>query len=300
MRSGTLVSDFFKKERVMFTCLNAGAIGIAASFEEQVLLAKNAGFSGFDVDLKEVAVLVESHDADWVRKSLSDAGLALGSAGLPVRWNGAEDDYSADLKDLPKLVKAAGAAGATRISQWIPCVSETRRFRANFRWHVERLKPIAEILGEHGFRLGLEFLGPRHFRAEGKFGFISTAAGMLSLSEAIGTGNVGLLLDAFHWYTGYGTAADLMTLTNEDIVNVHINDAIAGFAPQEQIDNKRALPGETGVIDLAAFLQCLDKIGYDGPVAAEPFSQRVRELPAEDAAKVTFDSVSATWRSAGF
>jgi sugar phosphate isomerase/epimerase len=283
----------------MFMCLNSGAIGVKGTFEELIPLAGKAGFGGFDVNIRELAEVVTARGADAVRSMMADAGLSFGSAGLPVRWNGEKADYDADLRELPRLAKAAGSVGATRVSQWIPCASDTRKFRENFRWHLARLKPIAEILGEHGLRLGLEFLGPRHFRVDGTYGFISTAAGMISLAEAIGTGNVGLLLDAFHWYTGYGTVADLKALTNDDIVNVHINDAIAGVPPHEQIDNKRALPGETGVIDLAAFLTCLGEIGYDGPVAAEPFSQRVREMSAEKALETTFDSVAAVWKKAG-
>jgi len=283
----------------MFKCLNAGAIGVNGTFEELIELARDGGFGGLDVNLKEIVELVESRGADAVKNMMSVGELSFGSAGLPVRWNGDQADYAEDLVALPALAKTAGSVGVSRVSQWIPCASETRKFRENFRWHVERLKPIAEILGEHGLRLGLEFLGPRHFRVDGSYGFISTAAGMLALSEAIGTGNVGLLLDAFHWYTGYGTVADLATLTNDDIVNVHINDAISGVAPHEQIDNKRALPGETGVIDLAGFLACLEEIGYDGPVAAEPFSQRVREMAAADAVRTTYEAVSGVWKKAG-
>lgn len=283
----------------MFMCLNAGAIGVNVSLDERVVLAQDAGFGGIDVSLQEIAELVASRGASDVKATVNGAGLRFGSAGLPVRWNGAAADYASDVKELPKYVEAAAAVGATRICQWIPCASETRRFRDNFRLHVSRLRPICEVLRSHGCRLGLEFLGPRHFRVNAKYGFISTSAGMLSLCEAIGTGNVGLLLDAFHWYTGYGTIADLMTLTNDDIVNVHINDGISGVLPQDQTDNRRALPGETGVIDLEAFLRCLGEIGYDGPVAAEPFSQRVRKMPAEQAVQTTFDSVRAVWPKVG-
>ena len=41
------------------------------------------------------------------------------------------------------------------------------------------------------------------------------------------------------------------------------------------------------VIDLAAFLNALNKLGYDGPVRAEPFNQALRELPKEEAVAAT-------------
>ena len=64
---------------------------------------------------------------------------------------------------------------------------------------------------------------------------------------------------------------------------VHVNDAPAGVPVEEQLDNVRALPGETGVIDIAGFLQSLQAIGYDGPVVPEPFKKELADLPSDDA-----------------
>ncbi len=74
---------------------------------------------------------------------------------------------------------------------------------------------------------------------------------MLRLAADIGTGNVGLLLDAYHQYTGGGTPADLDRITAADVVTVHVNDALAGIPIDELPDLVRCLPLETGVIDLA-------------------------------------------------
>ncbi|MGA1198509.1 MAG: sugar phosphate isomerase/epimerase family protein, partial [Candidatus Latescibacterota bacterium] len=157
----------------------------------------------------------------------------------------------------------------------------------------------AEILKDHGCSIGLEFIGPQTLRIDKPYGFIYTMNGMLALAEAIGTGNVGLLLDAWHWYTQLGTVSDLMALTPEDVIHVHVNDAPAGVAITDQIDNKRALPSETGVIDLVAFLKALKAIGYEGPVSPEPFSQRVRELPAKQAIAETHAGLDKAWQAAG-
>jgi sugar phosphate isomerase/epimerase len=63
---------------------------------------------------------------------------------------------------------------------------------------------------------------------------------------------------------------------------VHVNDAPAGIPLDEQLDNVRALPMETGVMDLPGFMGKLRAMDYDGPVTAEPFSKRVNELAASD------------------
>ena len=104
----------------------------------------------------------------------------------------------------------------------------------------------------------------------------------MELANAIGTGNVGVLLDAWHLYTSGGTVEDLDRISAQDVVVVHANDAPPGIPRDEQIDNVRALPMETGVIDLSAFMQKLDQMGYDGPVTPEPFSKRLNDLASTD------------------
>ena len=88
---------------------------------------------------------------------------------------------------------------------------------------------------------------------------------MLDLCEAVGE-NTGLLLDAYHWWTSLGVVDDLLRLENRQVVYVHINDGQPGLAVDEQLDLVRTLPGETGKVDIGAFLNALRKINYDGPV----------------------------------
>jgi sugar phosphate isomerase/epimerase len=283
----------------MFTCLAPGAIGVKANLTEGLDYAANCGFQGLDVNMKEVSGLVEEHGPDHVKTMFSDKGLRIGAWGLGFAWNGPEDVFKEGLDELSRLAAAGKAIGATRVSQWVPPASDDLPFRENFRFHVTRFRAVSEILAEYGCRLGLEHIGPRTLRDDKKYGFIYTQAGMLALSEAIGTGNVGLLLDAWHWFTGLGTVSDLRSLTNEDVVYVHVNDAPKGVHIADQIDNKRALPSETGVIDLVAFLKVLKDIGYDGPVTAEPFSQRVRDLPADQAVSETHAGLAKAWEAAG-
>ena len=124
------------------------------------------------------------------------------------------------------------------------------------------------MLKDNDIRLGLEFVGPRTSREKFRFPFACTQVDMMELCEAVGTGNVGLLLDSWHWYTSHGTVQELERLSNKDIVHVHVNDAPSGVAVDQQMDNRRKLPATTNVIDLKGFINTLVKIGYDGPSSA--------------------------------
>ena len=101
-----------------------------------------------------------------------------------------------------------------------------------------------------------------------------------------GTQNVGLLVDCWHWYTAGNSVMDLASIPVEKIVHVHINDA-PRKPVEEQVDNVRLLPGQSGVIDIRGFLRTLSALGYDGPVAVETFSEDLNKLSPDEAAALT-------------
>ena len=282
----------------MFKNLNPGMIGIRATLSEAQEMAVQHGFVGVDLDLPDVAGMAGQASVEEVKELFARTGRRPGNWGLPIEWYGTRQKWIEELDRLRTCASLARDIGALRTTTVIRPWSDERSFDENYAFHVERLKPVAEILGEYGCRFGLEFIGPKTLRLEKKHEFIFTMDGMLALGRDLGP-NVGLLLDFWHWYTSHGNWEDLARLTNEDVVNVHVNDAPAGIPVDEQIDNQRCLPGETGVLDIARFLRALDAMGYDGPVTAEPFSARVNALSPPDALGETAEAMHGAWASAG-
>lgn len=284
----------------MFKNLSPAAIGIRnANLADAIRLAKKTGFAGIDFSIREAAALAEEHGFDYVRDLFARDDIIPGQWGLPVAWN---DDarWEADLQQLPRLAALGQQLGCTRTATWVPSGSNERPFDENWRWHVARFRPIGQVLAEHGCRLGLEFLGPKTIRDRYQYAFIYTLDGMMDLARDIGTGNVGLLLDAWHLYTSGGSIDDLDRLTADDVVTVHVNDAPEGVPLDQQMDNVRRLPMETGVIDLPGFMRKLVAMQYDGPVTPEPFSERVNAIrdPIE-AASLVASYMDRLWKAAG-
>jgi sugar phosphate isomerase/epimerase len=286
----------------MYASVSPGTIGIRGlSLSDSIALARNSGFAGLDFNIREAADLAAAHGVDYVRDLFAKAGVRLGGWGLPVNWR---DDrvWEDDLRELPRLAALGRELGATRVSTWMLPFSDERAYEANFAWHVARFRPIAAVLADYDCHFGIEFIGPKTLRAGHAHEFIYTMDGLLELGRAIGTGNVGLLLDAYHLYTSGGEIADLDRITAADVVVVHVNDAIAGVSRDEQLDQVRALPAETGVLEIGPFLRKLDQLGYDGPVVPEPFSKRLNELAATDhlaAAREAAHSMQVAWERAG-
>jgi sugar phosphate isomerase/epimerase len=106
---------------------------------------------------------------------------------------------------------------------------------------------------------------------------------MKELLVAIGTDNLGVQLDSWHWFNAQETQQDLLTLRGQDVITVDLNDAPAGLTLDQYRDNSRELPATTGVIPVKQFLDALLQIGYDGPIQAEPFNAALRTLPLDQA-----------------
>lgn len=283
----------------MFKNLSPGAIGIQANIEEGLALAKSAGFEGLDLNITEADTLATENSVDYVKNLWTEAGLKMGGWGLPVNYRGNDTEFDESLSQLPGLAKLAADLGCYRTTTVVSPSSADRSFQENWDFHIQRLRPVAEVLKDYGHSLGLEFIGPATSRKPAKYLFTYTMDAVLGLAAGIGTGNVGLLFDMWHWYTCRSTLDDVRKLSREDVVYVHINDAPAGIDPDDQIDSVRCLPAETGVIPLAELMQILDGIGYGGPVTVEPFSAKINAMAPQDAARTAAESLDTVWGQAG-
>lgn len=278
----------------MYTSFGPGALGIELSFPEAAALAADVGFDGIQVDF----AFLRAYGPDDYRAILDEYDLRTGSLSLPVDVAGDEESFAEDVEALPDVAADAAAVGCTRTSTYVRSFSDELPFEENFAVHRERLSRVADVLADHDVRLGLEFLGPQTLREGHEYEFVHTVEGMVDLAEAAGE-NVGLLLDAWHWHTAGASVAALESLDADDVVDVHVNDAPRGVPLAEYVDDERAMPGETGVIDIETFLGHLDAIGYEGPVMVEPFSDELNALDPEPAARRTMDSLETIWEQAG-
>ncbi|MEM7032405.1 MAG: sugar phosphate isomerase/epimerase family protein [Chloroflexota bacterium] len=283
----------------MYISLGLGPIGAQAPLATAIEYAKRYQFGGLDINIQEVADLVDEKGADAVKAMFAEANIVPGCWGMPVNTRGDESTWQEGLAALPRLAKAGQAIGALRVSTFIMPGHNELDYQANFDFHTERLRPIAQILADHNLRFGLEWVGTKTLRESFKYPFLYTMEEAIKLGEAIGTPNMGLLVDIYHVENSGATAEDVRRLTNEQVVYAHVNDGVAGVPADERHDTTRDLPGYTGELDLRAFLQALNTINYDGPVTCEPFSQRLRDLPDEDAIAEVSAAMHKGWRAAG-
>jgi sugar phosphate isomerase/epimerase len=269
-------------QRRMTIDLVCGNLGVSANQREAIELAARHGFESVGADAGYLASLSAEQAAE-VKDLMRSKALVFGAAGLPVDFRQDEHKFEETMKNLPRISAGLQRSGVERIATWLTPCDGKLTYMKNFRQHTTRLRQVANVLKDYSVRLGLEYVGPKTSWTSGRYCFIHTMAEMRDLIAEIGTGNVGLLLDSWHWWHAGDTVEDILALKGSDVIAVDLNDAPVGLPKDQMPDNRRELPCATGVIDLRAFLNALNQIGYDGPVRAEPFNPAVNKMTKDEA-----------------
>jgi len=275
----------------MYLSLNSTLLSDRVRWPEFAHLAAETGFPGTDVML-EAAMKAGVGPTKGLLRELKIKPAIL---DFPVEFRKDAAAFEMSLSKLDEAGRFAAAIGCPRMITWIMPSSETPKDELR-RIYKQRFTESARILSRSDVRLGLEFLGPLHLRKMYRYEFIWRMNDMLAFAKECGP-NVGLLLDAWHWYHAGATAEDIVAAGRERIVHVHFDDS-ANLPPEKIRDDERLMPGE-GVIDLVSFLKALQKIGYKDALSVEVFGRGLKNLTPEAAARLGLETSRAVFRKAG-
>lgn len=270
--------------------LSSGAIGVKANLRTAVDYAARFGFEAIDPDAAELARMSASQ-LDDLRGLMRSKNIVWAAGGLPPNLHDPSSVWDEAIRAVPGVARTLQRAGVTRATKWIAPGSNSLTYLENFKLHTARTREVCTIFADHGIRFGLEYIGPKTLWARSRFPFIHTMAEAKEFFAAVDKPNLGFVLDSWHWYTAGEKEPDLLSLSNQSIVSVDLNDAPAGVPVDEQIDSRRELPLATGVIDIATFLNALARLDYDGPIRAEPFNAALRAMAPEEALSATIGSM---------
>lgn len=264
----------------MYPSINPGVVNIKdISFEDILPIVAEAGFGAIDFDPVKIEQEVGISGAIDL---MSQYGVLVSNFNCPVKFSMSDEDFNDSFSKLEKTARIARSLGIKRCLSVLMPASNELEYAENFKLTTKRLRLICEVLKEYEISLGLEFIGPRVMLSMFKHLFINTIEGTLELCDAVGTGNIGLVLDAHHCYTS-GVPGDgyLKYIRSEkDIIIAHLNDDAKDVPYTELGDFPRFMPGEEGGggNDVQAFMDGLQQIGYTGPVILEPFSKKLSQM----------------------
>src|SRR5262245_45462811 len=208
------------------------ATTMSASFDEDLDACAAAGCDALEIWLTKLEKHLEAHSADEARRRLADKGIAPVAAsyqgGLLLSQGEARKAHYAHFRRRLELCQTIGIGALLVVADFTARIESTELERA-----VVSLAQAAQWASGVGVRLPLDFGASVSFCAS-----LDTA---VRLVDACGEPNVGVNLDAFHFFTGPSKEADLDLLSPENLAFVQICD-LAGVPRELAADADRILP----------------------------------------------------------
>jgi 2-keto-myo-inositol isomerase len=240
-----------------------GATTMTSDLETDVAITAHAGFKALEVWAAKMDRYMAAH-------SLADLNALFVNHGvMPLTLNSIEfiafrgSEYPqirARLHELGKIAQAIGCPTVVVVPSPLP--------DRNLPWadvmaeYVKVLRDLSDIARHYKIKLSFEFLG---------FGWCSvrTPRAAFEIIQKADRDNLGLTIDAAHFYCGGGLLSELDQLDPKRIFAFHLDDL--EDTPKEAItDGTRLLPG-LGVVPLDDICARLKRIGYAGPSSIELF-----------------------------
>jgi hypothetical protein len=282
----------------MFRNLSTFGLPLSGRPSELIELALSFGFDGMDIDILDLEKQSDIYGVEHARRLMVSARLKSGCFQLPVRLDASEQEFEADLAELPKRLELAAAAECTRAVAALAPASDDHSFKDFFELHRLRLHTIGDLLAPHGIMLGLTIRPEAGARAELANPFIHTFEGLLGL-VTVAHERIGAVVDAWALHVT-GEPLDLIAKVPAGrLVEVRLSDAPQGKAGSELTPVDRLMPGETGVIAGGSVLQAAAATGFDGP--ATPWADRstLAGRGREKIVRLAGERMEQAWKDAG-
>jgi 2-keto-myo-inositol isomerase len=240
-----------------------GATTMTSDLETDIAVSAQAGFKALEVWAEKLDRYLATHSPDELKALFVDQSvmpLALNSIEF-IAFRGSEyPQVQARLHEFGKIAQVIGCPTVILVPSPLP--------ERNMAWsdvvaeYAGVLHDLSTIARQYSLKLSFESLG---------FGWCSvrTPRAAFEILQKADCDNIGLTIDAAHFYGGGGLLGELDLLDPRRIFAFHLDDL--EDTPKEAIsDATRLLPG-LGVVPLDDICGRLKGIGYDGPCAIEIF-----------------------------
>jgi sugar phosphate isomerase/epimerase len=247
-------------------------------FRQRVEVAARAGFKGMGFWHTDILEIRRRYSFQQMRQLLHDNGIVRIEVEWLLDWfcSGARRDASDQIRAL--LLDAAEALGASHIK-----IGDLGNDCADIPRMTEEFALLCRQAAERGVLVLFEML-PRQFSRA------PSLDDVLAICQGAGANNGGIMLDNLHVQRTATTPQDIVRKIGRRIpLGVEINDGYIATPVrfQDSVVNKRLLPGD-GEFDIAAFLEAVWSIGYDGPIGVEVLNEYIRKWSLETAATESF------------
>lgn len=143
------------------------------------------------------------------------------------------------------------------------------------------LAQAGDLAAPRGVRVAVEF--------QANAAFANNLQTLAALLAEIANSQLGICLDAFHFFTGRSKLEDLAYLTCENLFHVQLCD-LADVPRELASDADRILPGD-GDLPLQPIVDRLHEINYDRSVSIELMNPQIWQIPPRQFGEIAITSL---------
>ena len=249
-------------------------------FEDRVESAAKAGFRGIGIWHADLERILKRRSLKEIKHILDDNGIRHVELEFLTDWflEGERKKQSDARKKM--LLTAAEALQARHVK-----VGDFFREKTPMPRLIEAFSTLCAEAAEHGTRIGFELM---------PFAMLDTLEDSVAMVEGAGASNGGIVLDLWHIVKLKIPYDKLGRIPLKFLVSVELNDGTfeAPWSLHEDTINHRRLCGE-GEFDIRSFIECVRKIGYQGPWGIEVLSQELRTKSLDELTQRSFRTTAA-------
>lgn len=256
---------------------------LGASFDKDLEGYGAARCEAIEIWLGKLETWLETHTLDDARRLLAENHLAAPVAsfqgGLLVSQGEARREHWEHFARRLELCRALSIGTLVVAGDLHGPLSQADLGRVQVS-----LVQAAQQAEAAGLRLALEFQASATFANN-----LETACALVAECDQP---NLGLCLDAFHFFTGPSKTEDLGYLSPANLFHVQLCD-VAGCPRELATDADRVLPGD-GMFRLAPLVEFLKQMGYAGCVSLELMNPMIWQIPPRQLGEVGITALRKT------
>jgi sugar phosphate isomerase/epimerase len=260
-------------------------------FESDPSSFRSGGWECVELWLTKLEAFVQGHSVAEARSLFESSGVrpvaAAGQGAGLLLGGDKRDEHRGQLRRRLELLQELGVSTLVVAADTAAGIGRTTELEDIAR-AAEALGEVAELAGSFGVKIALEF-----HKASPICACLETAVALVVYS---GLRNVGVCLDAFHFQTGPSKLEDIEGLSAELIAWVQLCDVMSTLRELAG-DSDRVLPGD-GDFPLAAIVERLARIGYEGHVSLEVLNPHLWQVHADrvaDLGRRALERVLGPW-----
>lgn len=257
------------------------ATTLSTSFEADLDAYARAGWTAVEIWLTKLEQHLAENSLESVRSLFEKHALvpaaAAAQGGLLGSAGSERAEHTRHFRDRLELLAALGVPTLVIVPDFAAPVRESE-----IGAMIVALREAADLAGEHGVKLALEFQKSARFCAS-----LDTA---LALVEQVDSDSLGVCFDVFHYYTGPSKFEDLGYLSARNLAWVQVCD-LSGVPRELAGDSDRILPGD-GDFQLGAILENLRSLGGPEYLSLEVLNPNLWAIPADRVAQIGLQALN--------